>query len=136
MQLISSVCYGAIALVSLIFGIIYLTRRQFMPYHSLALEKPWSEVEPNTQTLILALMRVTGGGFMTTAIAISVLLYFPFAEGEQWAAYSLFLICFCTSAGSGYATYLVRRHTPGNPPFKLSIMTIALSIIGFGCSLY
>ena len=56
--------------MTLAFGVIYLTRSQFMPYHSLALDKPWSEVESNTQTLILALMRVAGGGFAATEIAI------------------------------------------------------------------
>ena len=135
MFLISSICYGLDAAIALIFGVIYLTRTQFMPYHSLALSKPWSEVEPNIQTLILALMRVAGGGFIATGIAIIVLLCIPFQAREQWAIYSIFIICFCSSFGSGYATYLVRNNTPGNPPFKLSLGAILLSLLGFFCSI-
>ncbi|MEM8673167.1 MAG: hypothetical protein AAGF83_04755 [Cyanobacteria bacterium P01_G01_bin.67] len=106
-----------------------------MPYHSLALAKPWSEVEPNTQTLILALMRVAAGGFVATGIAILVLLAFPFSAGEKWAIYSIFAIASCTSLGSSYATYLVKSRTSGNPPFKLSLGTIILSVVGFICSI-
>ena len=135
MLLISSICYGVNAFIALIFGVIYLTRPQFMPYHSLALATPWSEVEPNTQTLILALMRVAGGGFIATAIAIMVLLWIPFQAKEQWAIYSIFIICFCSSFGSSYATFLVQHKTPGNPPFRLSLGAVLLSLVGFLCSI-
>ena len=135
MLLISSICYGINALVALIFGVIYLTRPEFMPYHSLALAKPWSEVEPNTQTLILALMRVAGGGFIATGIAILILLCIPFQAREQWAIYSIFIVCFCSSFSSSYATFLVHNKTSGKPPLKLSLVTVLLSLVGFFCSI-
>lgn len=135
MWLVSSVCYGVIALISLVFGIVYLTRTQFMPYHSLALEKQWTEVESNTQTLILALMRVAGSGFVVTGITILVLLCIPFQAREQWAVYSIFAIASCTSFSSGYATFLVNKRTPGNPPLKLSYVTVVLTLAGFVCSI-
>ena len=135
MLLISLVCYSAVALVSFIFGIIYLTRSQFMPYHSLALAKSWESVEANTQTLILALMRVAGGGFISTGIAIAVLLYISLTAGETWTRYSIFPICLGTSLGSCYATLSVARNTPGNPPVWLSIATVVLSVVGLISSL-
>ena len=135
MFLVSTICYGVNALIALAFGAVYLTRSEFMPYHSLALAKPWSEVEPNTQTLILALMRVAGGGFIATGISVAILLCIPFQAREQWAIYSIFLICFCSSFGSCYATFLVHRKTPGNPPLKLSLGAVLLSLVGFLCSI-
>ncbi|MEL6494049.1 MAG: hypothetical protein AAFQ41_02865 [Cyanobacteria bacterium J06623_7] len=130
MQLISYFCYGAIALISLIFGLIYLIRGQFMPYHRVALGKSWQEIEADTQTLILALMRATGGGLISTAIAILVLLYIPVRAGEIWASYSIFFVSLGSSCGSCYATFLVKQKTPGNPPLGLSIATFFLSFIG------
>ena len=106
-----------------------------MPYHSLALAKSWSEIEANTQTLILALMRVAGGGFISTGIAIIILLCIPFQAQETWAIYGIFSICLGTSVGSCYATYLVSSRTPGNPPLWLSLAAVLLSIIGFVSSL-
>ena len=51
-----------------------------MPYHSLALAKSRSEVEANTQTLILALMRVAGGGFILTELRSQSCCVFPFKQ--------------------------------------------------------
>ena len=135
MWLVSLVCYGVVAFISLVFGVIYLTRTQFMPYHSLALGKQWSEVESNTQTLILALMKVAGSGFVVTGITILVLLCILFRAREPWAIYSIFAIAGCTSCSSGYATFLVDRRTPGNPPLKLSYLTVVLTLTGFVCSI-
>ena len=135
MLLVSFICYGAIAFISLVFGAIYLTRSEFMPYHSLALGKSWSGVEPETQTLILALMRVAGSGFIASGLAAIALLGIALKTGEVRAIYAIFPICLSTSLGSGYATLLVKRRTPGNPPFKLSLATIILSIVGFLSSL-
>ncbi|MEM8720354.1 MAG: hypothetical protein AAGE84_13795 [Cyanobacteria bacterium P01_G01_bin.39] len=135
MLIVSSVCYGVVALISVVFGVIYLTRDQFMPYHSLALAKPWTEVEPNIQTLILALMRVAGGGFLATGIAMIVLLLIPFQAKEPWAIYSIFIIALITALGSAYGTFLVKSRTPGNPPFKLSLVSVILSATAFICSL-
>jgi len=106
-----------------------------MPYHSLALGKSWLEVEPNTQTLILALMRVAGGGFLATGLIIFILLIIPFQAGQQWAIYAIPAISLITSCGSFYATYLVKSRTPGNPPLKLSLLSIGLAIAGFIFSL-
>lgn len=132
---ISFTCYAIVAAISLIFGLIYLTRTQFMPYHSLALAKSWFEVEPNTQTLILALMRVAGVGFLATGMTILVLLAIPFQAGQQWAIYTIPLISLITSLGALYATYLFKSRTPGNPPIKLSVVSIILIITGFVFSL-
>ena len=131
MFFVSLFCYGAIALLSIIFGIIYLTRPQFMPYHSLALGKSWSEVEPHVQTLILALMRVAGGGWLAAGLTILILLAIPFQAHSRWAIYTIPAIALITSCGSFYATYLVKSNTPGNPPFRLSLLSIGLAIIGF-----
>ena len=128
---ISLLSYSLIAVVSIVFGLIYLIRPQFMPYHGVALAKSWSEVEPNIQTLILALMRVSGGGFVATGITIIILLAIPFQAEEQWAIYAIPLISLCNSLGSFYATSLVKTRTPANPPVKLSLISIFLTIIGF-----
>ena len=49
------------SIVSLAFGLLYLTRKKFMSYHSNALEQKWEDLSPKFQTIILALMRSVGG---------------------------------------------------------------------------
>ena len=70
-------CYLIPAIVSILFGIIYLTSSEFMPYHGLAVEKQWHELDIKFQTLVLALMRVAGGGFLATGtVAIALIIVY------------------------------------------------------------
>lgn len=130
-QYVSFISYSLVALISILFGFIYLTRDSFMPYHSEALKSSWSDLETNLQVLILALMRAASGGFLATGLAMMILLIIPFRAGNIWSIYAIPAISLCTSVGTLYATLLVKTKTPGNPPVMLSAIALALTIIGF-----
>ena len=130
-SLISFISYGLVALISILFGLIYLIRDRFMPYHSKAVDLSWSDLEPNLQVLIIALMRAAGGGFLATGLAMLILLIIHSQTGDTQAIYGIPLISFCTSLGALYATLLVKTRTPGTPPLILSFMAVILTIIGF-----
>lgn len=55
--LFTFMCHLLAILTTLGFGLTYLLRRQFMPYHGVALEREWDALPYALQTLILALMR-------------------------------------------------------------------------------
>ncbi len=129
-SLISLISYSFVALVLIVFGLIYLIKNQFMPYHSEALGLSWSDLEPNLQVLILALMRAAGGGFLATGLAMLILLIIPWRAGDTWSIYAIPTISFCTSSGALYATWLVKTRTPGNPPVRLSLLALILTAIG------
>lgn len=131
LSLISFISYSLVALVSILFGLIYLIRNEFMPYHSKAIGSSWSDVERNLQVLIIALMRAAGGGFLATGLAILILLIVPWRAGDTWSIYAIPTIGLCGSLGTLYATLLVKTKTPGTPPVILSLLAIALTIIGF-----
>ena len=48
-------CYLVAALLLLVFGLVYLFRPEFMPYHAVALDKEWSAVERPYQVFTLSL---------------------------------------------------------------------------------
>ena len=132
---ISFISYSLVAFLSTIFGLIYLIKDSFMPYHSEALKLSWSDLETDLQVLIIALMRAASGGFLATGLAMMILLIIPFQARNSWSIYAIFAISLCTSVGTLYATLLVKTKTPGNPPFILSFAAVALTVIGFICSL-
>ena len=131
---ITFVCYGLTALIALGFGLIYLTRSQFMPYHRDALQRDWHELDPQIQTLILALMRVAGGGWLAAGIATTWLLWIPLPAGAPWAVNAIPAIGLPIALASLYATRLVRSRTPGNPPMGLAIGAIGLLLLGCLCA--
>lgn len=129
--LISLISYSCVALVLIIFGLIYLIKNQFMPYHSRAIGLSWSDLEENMQVLIIALMRAAGGGFLATGLAMLILLIIPWRAGDIWSMYAIPAISLCISLGTLYATLLVKTRTPGTPPVILSFIALVLTIIGF-----
>ncbi|AFY58907.1 hypothetical protein Riv7116_6580 [Rivularia sp. PCC 7116] len=132
---ISFFCYLITAIASIIFGIIYLTRSEFMPYHAAALEKEWMQLNIKTQTLILALMRVAGGGFLATGMVVIFLIYLYIKTTEEWIIFIIPTIGFVTSFSSLYATLIVKNRTPGLPPVNLTLLSICLMLTGFILSL-
>lgn len=52
------------------FGVTYLLRTEFMPYHSVAVGMAWEQVLPPFRVLILALMRAFGGCCIGVVILI------------------------------------------------------------------
>ncbi len=130
MLIIAIFCYIIVAILSCVFGTIYLTRSQFMPYHSQALNKQWQELENNYQTLILALMRVAGGGFLATGISIFLLIRVYYTTQENSLLIIMTTMGLITSLGSLLATILVKTKTSASPPFGLSLVSIILIITG------
>lgn len=61
------------AFLLLLFGILYLFKSSFMPYHGEALACNWEEIASGNQILILALMRTVAGGYLAVALTIVIL---------------------------------------------------------------
>ena len=79
-HLVAFVCYGLYSLVSILSGMVFLVRSTFMPFHQDALGKPWQQVDPSVQALLLGLMRSVGGGLITSGTGVAILLFTHFAQ--------------------------------------------------------
>ena len=80
---VSFVCYLLGILLLVVFGIVYLIRHEFMPYHAVAVGKEWAEVPSAFQVLTLALMRSVAAGFLAVAFLMFILLVIPFRQGRR-----------------------------------------------------
>ena len=127
----AAACYLIAAGLSVMFGVVYLTRSEFMPYHGKALGQEWDELAANLQVLLLALMRACGGGLLAVGLCVAILVVFPFRTGARWAEYAIPGIGLVASLSTLYATYLVRTRTPGTPPIGMSVLASGLFLIGF-----
>ena len=122
-------CYFLTGLLLAGFGFVYLLRPEFMPYHSVAVGLAWSEVPPQFQVLIIALMRVIGGTCIALLLAIYIILFTAFRNGAKWALWALPLIIVVQSITSFYGMLHVAQHTVANPPFLASAIGLILATI-------
>jgi hypothetical protein len=117
--------------VLLSFGLIYLLRKQFMPYHKIAVQKDWNDFVPEVQTLFLALMRTVAGGFISVAL-VAIILQLEFNKSQNhWIALVILIAGGLLELSVLYATLLVRMKTKGRPPTLLSLIAFIMLLTGY-----
>ena len=131
LQQISFGLYSLVAAIALVFAMMYLIRPKFMPYHSAAVGLAWTEVDEGFRILIIALLRVAGGGFLAASSATIFLLLIPFRSGELWANWALLAVGLASAVPTLIATILVKLKTPASPPWIAAVIAIVLLIAGF-----
>jgi len=131
LQQISFGSYSLVAVIGLAFGLIYLIRSKFMPYHSAAVGLAWTEVDERFRILIIAILRVAGGGFLAASAATIFLLLIPFRSGELWANWALLAVGLASAVPSLIATLLIKLKTPASPPWIAAVAAIVLLLAGF-----
>ncbi len=110
-------CHLLAILIIAAFGVAYIVRPEFMPYHAVAVGLPWAAVDPSFRVLILALMRGAGGAALAVVALELVLLVLPFRQGLVWARWTIPAGGFVISAGALYAMVFVGLNTPASPPW-------------------
>lgn len=129
LKTIAFICYAIVGLLGFVFAYIYLFRSEFMPYHAVAVGLPWADVDAGMKVLIIALMRVSGGGWLATALSITFLLIARIKLQKIWLGLALVLVGLGGLVPTLYATLYVRANSPADPPWMAAIGGIALLII-------
>lgn len=128
-------CYAVALLGTLAFGVTYVLRREFMPYHAQAVGSPWAAVPPAFRVLILNLMKAAGAAWLALTLALAVLLAIPFRQGVAWSRWTIPAVGLVNSVGALYATLQVQLHTPAKVPWKVPAAIIVLNLAGLVLSL-
>ena len=126
-----------LALFALLFalGLVLLIRREFMPYHAVAVGMPWAEVPGNFRILIRALLKFMGGSLVVVSIAGFVLVLIPFRESAIWAYWAIPALGLTQCAAIANATTEVIRSTQGRPPVGLVAVAAVTCIVSFVLSM-
>ena len=132
---ISFVCHLLATLILITFGVIYIFRSEFMPYHSDAVGMPWGEVNPSFQILILAFMRVIGYTFLAFGLLIVILLFVPFRQGAGWVRWAIPIAGLVVCAGTLYTSLYVRFNTPASPPWIAPVVASVFLLTGLFLSI-
>lgn len=123
--------YQLVALASLSVGLVYILSRAFTDYHKDALGVSWEDLNEETQTLLLALMDVGGGGMVALFVLLMALNEIPFRRGERWARYVIPVGILALYVPTLIATLNVACKTPAHPPWYGALAACAAAVIGF-----
>lgn len=124
-------CYLSGILIIATMALTYLFTPQILPYQEAALGMSWDELDSELQAQLLSLVRVSGGGYLATAIALATMLFIPFRRGEKWARIAIPAIGIPAALVVTYAGLTVVQNTPGRPPVLIAPVTAILFFMGF-----
>ncbi|MCY1395893.1 hypothetical protein D3C76_540470 [compost metagenome] len=126
------ISYALAFLIVIGFSIIYLKRTDFMPYHSVAVARPWNEVDPRMQVLLLALIKVTGWAWLAIALAGFLLLYLLFfRNGELIQLLAFQVFCLISAIPPIAVGVYVRKKTEAPTPIFSGSLVVLLIVLGF-----
>lgn len=128
---ISFGCYLISIFFLALFGIIYLFRSEFMPYHSVAVGISWDELDPSFQILILGLMKAVGGSCIAMVFMSLILLIIPFRHGVSWVRWAIPASGIVNTGGILYAMHFVGANTSANPPWIAPVLGVLLLLAGY-----
>ena len=129
--IISVICFSLVIINGLLFASLYLFRSKYMPYHADAVGKSWHELDSEIRILIIALMRVVGGGWMASSIAIGGFMYLFIFSGVLWASLAMVITGMAVCIPTLLATLIVKRRTKASPPIFAVLLSIVLLLTGF-----
>ncbi len=103
----------------MIFGIVYVTASEFMPYHAQALNVDWNRLDENYKTLFIALIRLSGVGGLVTGLVNLTLVSYLYHHVESRLIWLLIASSLIFQSMTNYVVYSVYTNTPGEPPLLM-----------------
>lgn len=126
---ISRVLYLLVGIVSLIMAVKTLTAKSFLSFHQQAAGKSWEENDPGMRYLLLSLIRISGLGFLITALLLIAFSVIADGSGDwfQQTVIPLAALVFCT--GLFIANYRLFRQTGAKTPWFNSLIAMVVLIV-------
>ncbi|MCC2615010.1 hypothetical protein LJ739_01985 [Aestuariibacter halophilus] len=103
-------------LTHILFGIVYVTASEFMPYHAQALNVDWNRLGENYKTLFLALIRLAGVGGLVVGLVNLTLVSYLYHRVESRLVWLLIGSSLIFQSMMNYVVYSVYVSTLGEPP--------------------
>jgi uncharacterized membrane-anchored protein len=135
LELLSIVIYVLVGIISAVMAFKSLSSRKFLGFHEQASVTSWDSIDKSLQSVILALLRVSGLGFLVTAL---LLLIGPIANYFIHDVFVKYLIpcialIFCT--GLFLVNYKLYKQTKSDTPWKGSLYAVIFILTGVVISL-
>lgn len=123
-------CHSTGSAILALMGLVYLARKKFMPYHAVALDRTWEDLDVPSRIIFIASMRIIGSAWLAVAIVLAILLRYGFREGLHWAIYAVPLVGLTASIPALLAVLRVKSKTRASPPWPLLAVVVGLFLTG------
>jgi hypothetical protein len=128
--------YFLVGIVSLMMAYKSIFSTRFLPFHEQAAGKSWENIDPGVQTVIRALMKVSGLGFLTVALLLLILPIINYFDHKSLFQYLLPVIAFLYCLGLFFVNHRLAVETTAKTPWKGSLYAAVFIGIGMVLSFF
>lgn len=123
--------YSIVVLITAGAGLQFMTATQYFDYHAKASGLDWYSLNPDLQMLILAGFKVTGAGFLTVALSLSLIIIFSFTKhAESWSGVAIPLVGLVFWSVVLSTTLMVFSATGAAAPWGYSLFCVMALLVG------
>jgi hypothetical protein len=130
LRLIPLVIFEVVGLISFLMAYKNLFGKKLVEFQEKASGTSWDSIDKKLQSVILALMRISGLGFLITALLLTVFPLVNYYLQVKFITYSFpgTALLFCT--GLFIINYKLYRQTGSKTPWFISLIAMSAIIIG------
>lgn len=104
--------------------------KSFIPFHEHAAAIAWNEVNKQLQYVILAIMKVSGLGFLMIAILLLLFPLVTYFDGNPIIRFAIPLLAFLFCGGLFIINYRLYKQTKAKTPWKGSLIAMLAIMLG------
>jgi hypothetical protein len=129
-KLIPILLYFMVGVISLVMAYKSLFSKKFIPFHEQAAGRPLDNLDMPLQHVIIALMRVSGLGFLVMALLLCILPIVNYFRPDAFAKYAVPVLAFIYCSGLSMANFYLFKQTQAKTPWKGSLVAMLIIMIG------
>jgi hypothetical protein len=122
--------YIFVGIISLVMACKCLFSNKFISFHQEAAGIAWDNISKSLQFVILALMRVSGLGFLAMGCLMIVFPIVNYFNPDPFSKYAVPVISFLYCSGLFLTNYYLYRNTKAKTPWKASLLAMFLISLG------
>jgi len=130
LPLIPICLYMVVGIVSAVMAFKSLTWRTFLPFHERAAGLPWDSLGAGGQAVVLALMRVSGLGFLVVALLLVVFPVVTYGDQGLFMRFAVPSVALLYCVGLLVINFRLSAKTGVTTPWKGALYAALLLLVG------
>jgi len=129
-EILSLVIYGFVGVISLIMATKSLFAKKYLVFHEKAASIEWTQIDKRLQYVILALLKISGLGFLVTALLLLIFPIVNYFVKDEFIRYSIPVLAFIFCSGLFIINFSLYKQSKSMTPWKGSLFALIAIITG------
>jgi len=128
--------YFIVGAISMKMAFKNLFAAKFLPFHEKASVTPWNEIDNQLKAVILSLLRLSGMGFLITALLMLVFPIVNYFNPNTFSKYAIPVMALIYCSGLFAINYRLYNKTKAKTPWKGSLYALLIILLGIIISIF